>query len=296
MKKIYQQLITAVVLSITCSLGLTQNISVLVPAAPGGGLDHMSRALVTSLNAQGISATLEQIGTCRGAMAWIKNNPNKPVLMPMMVEEEVYRLKNPTADDACNIELRKERVVTTTIMATFKVCSMKTKAQADQTLKQFLSGNHRVGVTYFVATNAMVAESLLKSLNVNARVVRLQGNPRLIQALVSGDVDFIINTNSAAVVQAGGYCFVTTADKITADRLNMVSLQSISPNNAWINAGQLYFIMGDNIDQKTIRPVIQQIVKENENFKRLFIDGTKNLVDLPLDAQLEEINKHIKRF
>jgi hypothetical protein len=76
----------------------------------------------------------------------------------------------------------------------------------------------------------------------------------------------------------------------------MVSLQSISPNNAWINAGQLYFIMGDNIDQKTIRPVIQQIVKENENFKRLFIDGTKNLVDLPLDAQLEEINKHIKRF
>jgi hypothetical protein len=296
MKKTYQKLLVAVAMAAACSIAPAQSISVLVPSAPGGGFDNMSRALVASLNENGVSATLEQTGTCKGAMNWIKNNPEKPVLFPMMVEEEVYRKKNPSADDACNVGLTQNRVIATTMMATFNVCSMKPQTASTQTVKEFLSGKHKLGVTYFAATNAMVADSLLKSLGIESKVVRLQGNAKLVQALVSGDVDFVLNTSSGPVVQAGGHCFLTTADKSTAEKLNMISLQTLSPNNSWIGAGQLYIVMGDNINKNKITPLVKQAVKENENFKRLFIGGVNSLVDLSGNQQMQEIEKHIQRF
>lgn len=289
-------MLAAAALSMACSITMAQPVSVLVPAAAGGGFDNMSRALVASLNENGVSATLEQTGTCKGAMTWIKNNPGKPVLFPMMVEEEVYRKKNPGADDACEIGLTQDRVIATTMMATFNVCSMKPQSRANQTLKEFLAGKHKVGVTYFAATNAMVADSLLKSLSIESKIVRLQGNAKLMQALVSGDVDFVLNTNSGPVVQAGGYCFMTTADKNTADKLSMISLQTLSPTNSWINAGQLYLVMGENLNKNKITPLVKQAVKENENFKRLFIGGVNSLIDMPAGQQMQEIEKHIQRF
>lgn len=274
----------------------TKELTVLVAAAPGGGLESMSRGIKSTFEANGYTVNLEQAKTCKGAEAWLKNNPSKPVVMAYMVEEEIYRQKAPTADDACDLNFSQKSLITLAMTSTFNICSMKPKEQSEQTLKEFLKGGHKIGVTYYASTNAMVASGLTKSLNIDSKIVRLQGNPKLMQAVISGDVDYVMNTVSAPVVQAGGHCFFTTASDEVANKLNTTSINKVNAKSPWAGAGQMYTIIGFNVDKTLVKPLAVQAVEKSPEFNKLTIGNSVISTGLSDAKEWEAVKTHIARF
>jgi hypothetical protein len=258
---IMKRLLSILFLCVLTSTLMAQEkrVNLLHSSNPGGIIDATNRALQENLERQGYSVEVVRTTSCRAASNWIKNNPGKPVVMAVQTEEMAYYRMSPTADDACDLELTKERLLAISYQNYYIACSM---LPPDQALKKFQAGNHRVGVTYYAATNHVVAQQWLKDLNIpSSRVVRFQDNPKLVQALVSGDVDFTFQTNALATIKAGGQCFLTSSNVKDSGH---TPLSALDPKNRWINGGHMYVYVGINIDKPAMTKVAVDTVKTHQ--------------------------------
>lgn len=216
-------------------------------ASAGGVIGTQNTALQEELEKSGYKVEVIRTTSCKTAESWLKSNAGKPVVMVYHVEEQAYLNNFPKSDDACDIGFSREKLLTITTANYTTVCSMK---PAEEAMKQFFAGGHRVGVTYYAAVNQLLAKGIMDSLKVQGRVVRFQGNPKLIQGLVGGDVDFTIQGNAASAVKAGASCFLTTAPKEYAHKAGMNSLEEFDPKNPWIGRGHIFTYIGMNLENK----------------------------------------------
>jgi hypothetical protein len=105
-------------------------------------------------------------------------------------------------------------------------------------------------------------------------VVKYKGNPALMQALISKEVDFVGQfSNAAPVVQAGGTCFFTTAGIGKAARNNQISIDDFRKNSAVAGAGYMSVAVGLNVDTDKIRPIITNAIDKNSVFVQHFATG-----------------------
>jgi len=274
-----------------------KKIWVVHSAATGGVISSANNAVQEELEKSGYKVEVIRTTSCKTAESWLKSNAEKPVVMTYHAEEQAYLNNFPKSDDACDIGFNKEKLLTIVSVAYTTVCSMK---PAEEAMRHFFAGGHRVGVTYYAAVNQLLAKGIMDSFKINSRVVRLQGNPNLIQALVSGDVDFTIQGNATSAIKAGATCFLTTAPKEYAHKTGMRSLEDFDPKNAWINRGHVFTYIGMNLQNKkeitdiavrtvNTNPIIQAQLNNNA-YKSGLAAGQSET------AQWKMIDDHIKGY
>jgi hypothetical protein len=292
--------IGAVLLSATVSVSAVANektITVVHSSSPGGLIDGQNQALQRGLEKEGYKVNVVRTKNCRQAQAWIKDNPKASVAMTYHTEEQAYLDNFPKSDDACDLGFDKSKLLAVTTGHYTTVCSM---LPADQAAQKFFAGNHKVGVTYYAAVNHLLAEGILDSLKVKAKISRLQGNSKLLQALVSGDVDFTIQGNAASAVKAGATCFLTTAPKSYAQKEGMMSLEEFDAKNPWIGRGHLFAYIGMNLSNvNEVQKIAVNTVNKDEIIqKQLKVNGYKAGVATgeSVDQQWTRVNQHIKGY
>jgi hypothetical protein len=294
------KIITALLMSATVSVSAVaaeKNITVVHSSSPGGLIDAQNQALQRGLETSGYKVNVVRTKNCRQAQAWLKDNPKTPVAMTYHVEEQAYLNNFPSSDDACDLGFEKSKLLAITTGNYTTVCSM---LPADQAAQKFFAGNHRVGVTYYAAVNHLLAQGVLDSLKIKAKISRLQGNNKLIQALVSGDVDFTIQGNAASAVKAGATCFLTTAPKKYAQPVGMLSLEEFDAKNPWIGRGHLFTYIGMNLtDAESVRKITIDIINKDEIVqKQLKVNAYKAGVSVgeTVDQQWTRVDQHIKGY
>lgn len=232
---------------LTMSASIASEISVLLYNPPGGLMDVMNRSMIENMEKKGIKTTYQQVQGCKGVESWIKSNPTKPMLMNTFVDDEINRLLNPTNEGVCDVGFNAERVVAGTMITNLTMCSM---LPTDKAIDKLTKRKSVIGVVFNPTTNFLTAKGLVDSMKLDSKVVKLQGNPRVIQALVSGDIDFALVNNTHSFVSAGANCFMTTGDKKEGARVGRISLEDISPKNPWVGAKTMMYLYGVNIPNR----------------------------------------------
>lgn len=271
-----------------------ETINLLLLSAPGGIYDTQLRALEKSLKSAGYDTNYVLANSCKGAAAWIKSNPRASVIFQTSAEEEINRIKNPTADNACDIGFDKKSLIATGLITHMNVCTMLPHDQAKQ---KFLKGKHVIGTTFIPPTNGYLVEGLIDTLRLDSRLIRYQGNVKLVQALVSKDIDFAVFGNISSAVSAGATCFITTAPSDRAKQLDRTSLAEIDAKNPWIDNKQVYVYMGRNVDFDRMRSIAIDTLKTDESIQKQLAIGYQLggvAIGENLDQQWTYINKHIK--
>jgi hypothetical protein len=274
-----------------------RQISVIYSSPAGGIIDGHNKAMQEHLEKNNWRVEAVRAPNCRAAKSWLDANLGKPAVMSFQVEEDAYNRIAPGAADACGLEITQQSVSAISLSNHYLVCSM---LPPDKALSKFLAGGNRVGVTFFASTNVIVAESLVKSMNLkDTKVLRFQGQPKLTQALVSGDVDFTINTNASSITSAGGQCFLSTAPKNTAEKMGWRSIADFDPKNPWINSGQMYVYLAFNTDRQTIAKETVELIKTHPiliDFHRTNAYPNGIAAGQTDDAQWKTITNHINRY
>lgn len=242
-----------------------ETINLLLLSAPGGIYDTQLRALEKTLKDSGHVINYVLANSCKGAAVWIKSNPNAAVIFQTSAEEEINRINNPESDSACDIGFNKSSLIATGLITNMNVCTMH---PIDQAMQRLLKSKNVMGTTFIPPTNGYLVEGLIETLKLDSKLIRYQGNVKLVQALVSRDIDFAIFGNIAPALAAGATCFLTTAPPSRARHFNMTSLATISPGNPWIDNRQVYVYMGRNIDFDKMRSLTVRTLKEDENIQK----------------------------
>ena len=292
--------ISALLLSLFLVTGVQakeRQISVIYSSPAGGIIDGHNKAMQESLEKNNWRVDAVRAPNCRAAKSWLDNNPGKPAVMAFQIEEDVYTRMAPGAADSCGMTVEPRNVAAISLANHYVVCSMLPPEKA---LPKFLAGGNRIGVTFFASTNVIVAESLVKTLNLkDTKVLRFQGQPKNTQALVSGDVDFTIGTNAASITSAGGQCFLSTAPKAVADKMGWKSIADIDPKNPWIGSGQMFVYLAFNTDSNGIAKETVEVVKTNPiliEFNKTNAYPTGIAAGQSMDQQWKTIDNHIKRY
>lgn len=240
-------------------------LNLLVPFPPGGLTDQTIRALDETFKSKGIETNYLVLNSCKNTGTWLKKNPGKPALTVFSVQEQINATLNPGTDNACDIVATKQNTLALTLTAPMNICSM---LPPDQALAHFRRGKHKIGATFSPATNGILVNGLIDSLGLDSKLIEYQGNPKLVQALISKDVDFALFGNVQPAISAGATCFLTTASTDFAKKFNRTSIDEISFNNPWRGNSQMNVALGWNIDNKQIRALVIETMKTNPNMQK----------------------------
>jgi hypothetical protein len=255
----------AVALSAFVQLGHAETINLLVPFPPGGLTDQTLRAFDETFKSKGIETNYLILNSCKNVENWLAKNPEKPAVTVFSVQEQINTALNPTADNACKTVVTKQNTLVMTLTAPMNLCSM---LPADQALVHFRKGNHKIGATFSPTTNRILINGLVKTLDLKSSLIEYQGNPKLLQALISKDIDFVLVANVAPAISAGATCFFTTGTRDFAKKFGRTSIDEISTNNPWRGNSQMNVALGWNVDTQKIRSYMIESMKTNANMQK----------------------------
>lgn len=240
-------------------------LNILVPFPPGGLTDQTLRAIDETAKTKGVATNYLILNNCKNTENWLKKNPSKPAITVFSVQEQINAALNPTADNACGIVATKENTLALTLTAPMNICSMMPPSDA---LAHFRRGKHKIGTTFSPPTNGILVKGIIDSLGLNSALIEYQGNPALVQALISKDIDFALFSNVQSAISAGATCFLTTAPKEFAKSQGRTSLEEISFNNPWIGNSQMNVAIAWNVDRTATRAIVIEAMKTNPNMKK----------------------------
>jgi hypothetical protein len=274
-------------------------ITILLNSTPGGIYDVQSRALEKTLRTQGYDIDYVITGSCKGGEIWLKDNPTKPAIFLANTEDEIYRLNYPTSDGACNLGYTKEKMIAVALVSRQNVCSM---LPADKAMEKFRKGKHILGTVFPPLNNYNLASDLVDALKLNSKVLKYQGNPILVQALISGDIDFAFFQNVMPAISAGATCFLTLGDKTYAQQMNRTSISAVDPKTKYIDYKAIQAYMGQNVDVSLMRKFAVETLKTDANIQKELEAGhrlggvaTGTSVDQQWKFALDQISKYTKK-
>lgn len=261
---------TAMALLAFAQSAQAEALNLLVPFPPGGLTDQTLRALDETFKSKGIETNYLVLNSCKNTENWLKKNADKPAITVFSIQEQITAMLEPGSDKACGITATKQNTLALTLTAPMNICSM---LPADQALAHFRRGTHKIGATFAPATNGILVRGLIESLGLKSSLIEYQGNPKLVQALISKDIDFALFGNVQPAISAGATCFLTTAPKDFAKKFNRTSIDEISFGNPWRGNSQMNIAMGWNVDNKVIRAHVIETMKTNANMQKQLAVG-----------------------
>jgi hypothetical protein len=272
-------------------------INVIVSLPPGGLTERINLAFKDELEKNGYKTNLVRFDNCKGLENWVKANPNKPAVFEWILGTQALAMIDPGHPGACTVSLTEKTVLTINHQTQFQACSLKSAGDAKHL---WMSGRGKLGITAAPDINGPIAEQIVADVNKNIQVIKYKGNPALVQALISKEVDFVGQfSNTAPVVQAGGTCFFTTAGIGKAARNSQISIDDFRKNSAVAGAGYMSVAVGLNVDTDKIRPIITNVIDKNPVFVQHFAGGADKR-GVPAGAtpaqQFKQVEDYFKYF
>lgn len=270
-----KRIITSLMLPLLLAAGsamASSTVTVLLYSKPGGLLDAHNRALIDGLQKNGYKTDYKIVTGCKGVESWIKKNPDQPMVFNTMVAEEINRRLDPTADNACDLQITKDKLITLTYGGPYNFCTMEKDNAA--ALKHLTTARHiRIGVASIPNTNEIVANGLVKDLGVDAKVIPIVGVPKVVQALISGDIQYTASTNTQPFLAAGANCFLTVGDRDFAKRMNRISIDDVKPNSTWRGVSADFWYYGINVDSDAVRKIAIDVANNHPGLIKYLDSG-----------------------
>lgn len=249
----------------------SEPINVIVSLPPGGLTDKINLAMKAGLEQAGYKTNLVRFDNCKGLEKWVRDNPGKPAVFEYLLGNTALKLMDPQNPAACDIPLSKESVLAINYQSQFQACSLRPVREAVDLWK---TGKAKLGITASPAINGPVAEKIVADVNKNIQVIRYNGNPTLIQAMISREVDFVGQfSNASSVIAAGGTCFFTTAGIGKAAKNSQISLDDFRKNSPVAGIGYMSVTVGLNVDSSKLRPVLVDVINKHPDLRGVFDNG-----------------------
>lgn len=270
--KAFKLFLTGLLMSVAVGTAVAQeSINIIMSLPPGGFSERANLAFKDELEKNGYKTNVVRFDNCKGLENWIKANPNKPAVFEYILGNQALAMIDPSHPGGCTVPLTEKTVLVTSFQTQFQACSLAPRADA---MKLWREGKGKMGITASPDINGPLAEKIVADVNKNIQVVKYKGNPALVQALISKEVDFVGQfSNAAPIVQAGGNCFFTTAGIGKAARNNQISIDDFRKNSPMAGIGYLSVAVGLNVDTDKIRPIIADAVNKNPAFAQHFANG-----------------------
>lgn len=292
--KLFLGLATALIITVAQAQA---PINVIATTPPGGLSEKVNLLVQNALEGAGYKTNLIRYDNCKGAENWLKNNPGKPAVFDYLFVNQAMYVYDPAHPGGCNLPLTKDNVVNIVLRTQFQACSLLPK---DEALALWKSGRGKLGVTATPDLNGVMADRIVGDVTPNTKVIRYKGNPALIQAMTSREIDFVGQySNAGSAIAAGAQCFFTLGDRAKAAQINSTSVDDVKPNSAARNIGYLTGVIGYNIDIAKMRPIMINAVKTDPDLKKHFEAGADQsgvVIGQTADQQWREIDAYINKF
>jgi hypothetical protein len=269
-------LLTALAMSTAMSTAVAQAvpqepINIILSLPPGGLNERINVAVKEELEKNGYKTNLVRFDNCKGLENWVKANPNRPAVFEWVLGTSALAMIDPGHPGGCNVPLTEKTVLTINHQTQFQACSMKPVREA---IQQWNNGTGKLGITAAPYINNTIAEQIAANVNKNIQVVNYKGNPALVQAMISKEIDFVGQfANASSVTQAGATCFFTTAGIGKAARNNQISIDDLRKNSPVAGFGYMSVSVGLNVDADKIRPIITNVIDKSPLFVQHFATG-----------------------
>jgi hypothetical protein len=295
--KLYRFILGSVVVLLSCAALASEPVNIVTSFPPGGFSEKVNQILESSLQAAGYKTNMVRFDNCKSAENWVKQNPKKPAVFDWPLVNQALSITEPSNPAACAVPLNQESVVTLAFRTQFQLCAMISPENA---MARFRAGTGRMGVTATPGIHKAMAEQIVADLGPDTKIVMYKGNPALIQALASREIEFAGQfSNASSATAAGAKCFLTLGDQSKAAKLGSTSVDAIKKNSSVAGMGYLTTIVGYNIDPAKVRPVIIKAIKENNDFKKHFATGADPaglVIGQTPEQQWREVEVYLNRY
>jgi hypothetical protein len=286
------------ILAVNLSWAQSQEpINIIVNLPAGGLTDRINLAIKDELEKNGYKTNVVRFDNCKGQENWLKNNTGKPAVFEYLLGNTALGMVDPGNPGACSVPLTEKTVLTINHQTQFQACSLRAAGDAADL---WANGRGKLGITAAPDINSVMAEQIINDVNKNTQIVRYKGNPALLQALVSREVDFVGQFGPTfPVIQAGGTCFFTTADVAKASKNKQVSIDQYRKNSPVAGIGYMSITVGLNVDTDKLRPIVTNVVKNSTLFKQHFATGA-DMKGVPAGTtpaqQFKQVEDYLKYF
>jgi hypothetical protein len=281
----------------SCAVLASEPVNIVTSFPPGGLSEKVNMMLEGSLQAAGYKTNMVRFDNCKSAENWIKQNPKKPVVFDWPLVNQALSISEPKNPTACSVPLNQESVVTIAFRTQFQVCAMNSPENA---MARWRAGTGRLGITATPGIHKAMAEQIVAELAPDTKIIMYKGNPALVQALASREIEFAGQfSNASSVMSAGAKCFLTLGDRSKAAKLGSVSVDDIKKNSSVAGQGYLTAIVGYNIDVNKIRPVVVKGIKDSDDFKKHFATGADPgglVIGQNPEQQWREVESYLNKF
>lgn len=270
MKKLITILLFSLISSFTFA---ADRLTFLQIGAPGANSELYSNLMSSRLSERGWDTSLLNFLDCKGAEEWIKKNPQKPVIFMTWSDDFVLPITQPENPRSCPALTISEKTLVTVINKSHHMfCS-----RGDLGLTEFMSSKPtKVGI-WSHPVQTLVAKDLIKDLKLEHKIVGFAKGADLLQALVSGDVDYIVVSSENLIRNIGGQCFLTTASPVLAKTMSnlkttqaQTSVESLGFKLSRLGTGLIPLYVSYNTNIAALRIDIVDILNTSPEYSKLY--------------------------
>ena len=296
--------ITAFFVLLATSTAFATTLTVIRVGPPGANTDLFTAVMAGRLAEQGWNTNVIGFADCKGAEDWVQKNPSVPVMFTTWSDDFVLPKIDPTHPRNCpGLPVSRDTLVTIIAESNHMVCSIKELSVTD-----FLKGSAtRIGI-WNHPVQMSAAKTLLLDLNVSHKLVGYARGADMMQALVAGDVDYVIVSSENLVKNVNGNCIITTASSVVAKTqptikdptTTLTSVEELSSSITRPGTGLWPIYVAYNVsDMKKLRDDVSLILKSASEYSNLWTPAYRlggYAAGMPLEVQWEKFNNFISSF
>ena len=293
LKIIRNAIIAAAAILVTVNMASAKEIYIL----QAGQVNNNNLAKIPEYEALGYKVNYLKFPDCKAVAEWTRKNMDKEIIALTMGGGLVGTVLDPKGPAACDHPLFTEKnFVGTFWRDNYFLCTRKDNPRTlDEMIK---ADNVKIAASALNKDHQFVGAKLSESLGAKWKNVVLEGFPAVRAAMLSGDIDLMLTTDSTIVQEQK--CYFTTADKANYEKImklypNIPALFKLpgQQNSSFIGSGVFGFYLTNNTDNAQVVKIVRKISIENPDVAR-FYNG-KSLQN-PMMTDGYDPKAHYKEF
>lgn len=299
MKKIFVALFAAMAMN----TGMAQDITVMRIGAPGANSDFYATVVGTHLQNRGWKTKTVSFLDCKGAEKWVRDNPREPVIYVTWADDFVLPSIDPNHPRSCpGLTLDQDSLVTPIVKSYHMVCSRN-----PVTAQTFLQHRDAKIGSWNHPVQMRIVRDALKDLDLSqTKLISFARGADMLQALVSGDIDYMVVSSENLVRNIGGQCFLTMAPRAQASRMSdfrtsgtQTSIESLVERPTWVGTGLIPLYVAYNVDIDRLRKDVVDIMSTSTEFQNLWSSSTVKsgvMTGITPEQQWQEFNRFLSQM
>lgn len=298
-----KKFLAGIIAAIAMTSALASEITVMRIGAPGANSDFYATVIGNRLQDKGWKIRTVSFLDCKGAEKWVKDNPREPVIYVTWADDFVLPSIDPDHPRSCaGLTLDSASLVTPIVKSYHMICSKN-----PTTAQTFLQHkNAKIG-SWNHPVQMRIVRDVLKDLDLNQmRLISFARGADMLQALVAGDIDYMVVSSENLVRNIGGQCFLTTAPKTQAAKMSdfrtnqtQTSIESLVARPTWTGTGLIPLYVAYNVDINKLRRDVVDILATTPEFQNLWSNSTVRsgvMTGITADQQWKEFNDFLSQM